>query len=603
MKYLKTSLALIISILLWGASWKTPNPEILILERGHYFDGTSMVPFAEIIIEDGKIKSISDKSSKTTGKRIDVTNKYIIPGLIDGHVHYSGSPVVPYAYINPLLNSHSSLMAGITTNIDLFMPEWMVEDFRKNTRERPENYSTSILAGPILTAPGGHGTEYGVPTRTITSEEEAEKIVKEIAPKVDLIKVVYEAYSGKKFLSKNILKKVIETAHAMNKKAAVHINVTREALESAELGADVIVHLPWDEMTDAQSDSLKSSGVIVIPTITVMQSMTEGMDKEYMSDSLLWHTANETYLQNVNKEALLPLLKDLKAYKNTVSNFKKCLVRNVKLIAGTDAGNYGVFYGYSLHHELEEYNNAGMKQADILNSATKNFKFLFPDAKKGEIKSGYDADLVVLNANPLDKITNTKAIFKVIHNGKIAEAVNSNVSAGTTIAAIDTTLLDFRKLEKLPEYISTYSDSFMNGNSTIEVKILREAGALELKGKVVKKGFIGFAGVFIGLNNKMIMQPVDLSDYESISFEVQGNIENYKFKLASSLVTDYNYHSKDFPAGKEWNTITVPFTELKQTPWGKQIKLDLKTITHLVVEASAKDQEIDLRIRNICLKK
>ena len=87
------------------------------------------------------------------------------------------------------------------------------------------------------------------------------------------------------------------------------------------------------------------------------------------------------------------------------------------ILAGTDAGNYATFYGYAIHNEIAQYVARGMTPAQALRTATSNVDAVFPDKKIGKIAAGYHADLVILNANPLEKIENTKKVYKVINRG------------------------------------------------------------------------------------------------------------------------------------------------------------------------------------------
>ncbi len=401
-----------------------------ILENGSYFDGKTFVPFKEMIIRDGKIVSIGTAAGKTKGQHIALDGKYIIPGLIDAHVHISGSPTFPYIYSEPRLNANSSLNCGVTSLIDLFFPEDHFKAMKEQTAKSPEYYSSLIMSGPILTAPGGHGTEYGVPTRTITTVGEATTITNEVIDGgVDVIKVVYQGYSNKNTLTKEMVKAIVVAAHSRNKKVFVHIDLAAEAMDCIDAGVDVLAHMPVDSLTDEQLNKIKASGIIIIPTITPYQSLFEGHGIKYMSDSLLWQTARPIYLAKFNRSALQkpPLPESfLKIYPSIKfrENLSNCIKMKIPILAGTDAGNYAVFFGYSLHNEIEQYVLAGMPASDAICTATQNISMVFPGIKTGKIEAGYDADLVVLNADPLKDIKNTKSINMVIHKGAFAKMLS-----------------------------------------------------------------------------------------------------------------------------------------------------------------------------------
>ncbi len=147
-------------------------------------------------------------------------------------------------------------------------------------------------------------------------------------------------------------------------------------------------------------------------------------------------------------------------------------------------------------------------------------------------------------------------------------------------------------------------DALAGGSSTINAELLKDPSGnyIHLTGKVVKKGYMGFAGAGLGLG--MNKEPVDISSYKAIEFDVKGNDETYIVSLVSTLVKDYNYHSATFKTTHEWQTVKISFDDMKQSPfYGKQIALDLNTIRTISYTASGKDMDIDLSIRNIHLVK
>ena len=157
--------------------------------------------------------------------------------------------------------------------------------------------------------------------------------------------------------------------------------------------------------------------------MSVVVSVFEGQGSAYFRDALLWRTAHKKYL--VQFDSLLPpqppYLSERHS-KNVWHNLRQCIKYKIPILAGTDAGNFAVFYGYSLHWELIYYVQAGMTIAAALNTATSNVQAVFPELKTGVIQPGYNADLVILNKNPLDDINNTRNIHSVYHRGRLVKA-------------------------------------------------------------------------------------------------------------------------------------------------------------------------------------
>lgn len=586
-----------------------------ILENGYYFNGKAFEHFGEIVIKDDKIWSVTSQASKQAGNRIPLNGRYVIPGLTDAHVHISGSPALPYVYGDPMLNTNSALNCGVTTMVDLFYAEDGCKAVKEETGKAPQDYATMYMAGPILTAPGGHGTEYGLPTRTITSVAEATKITNEVIDGgADVIKLAYEA-DVKNYIPSITLdevKAIVAAAHARHKKVFAHIDFASQATDCALAGVDVIAHMPMDALTDEQVHKIKASGAIIIPTATVLQSVTEGHDAAYMSDSLLWKTVNPIYMSGFGHEALRkppvrPGFEEMFGHPKFKENISRCIKAGIPILAGTDAGNYAVFFGYALHNELAQYVLAGMTPAQALCTSTENIKLVFPNIKTGKIAPGYDADLVILDTDPLKDISNTKKINMVLHKGRVVENLIAKLPppAAVKSVAYDPTVFNIPAAGALPAYITLFTDKKMGGSSELDATVRKDAtGAdcIHMSGKIVKKGYMGFASLGFSMAKTEEMHPTDIDGYTAIEFDVKGNGETYSVLTVSSLVKDYNFHTATFTAPTEWKTVRIPFTDMKQSPYfGKQIALDLKTITDISFGASGKDYVVDMDLKNIHL--
>jgi len=409
----------VLTLFLTGCKEEPLQEGVTIFENGYYFNGDSMIAFKELAIQNTTIISISNKKSKTNAQRVDVSGKYIIPGLVDAHVHLAGSPSGIYTGVDPAYNAASSLRCGVTTVVDLFFEEARCKTFKETTKSYPGKYATVILSGPILTAPHGHGTEYGVETRTLVTKPETERITNEVIDNgADVIKLVYQAYSNKHAISKRILETIVTTAHKRGVKVFAHIDVTEEAMDCIDAGVDILAHIPGNHFTNEQLERMEQSRILTIPTFSVVKSFYMGHGVSFSSDSLLWQTAHPDHLSKIKHDVPVSAL-----YFDTSrafvywNNLKKLIEKKLPIVAGTDAGNYAVFYGYSLHNEIDYYVLAGMTPAEALNSATRNILALFPDRSIGKIEPGYNADLVILNKNPLVDIRNTKSIYSVYHKG------------------------------------------------------------------------------------------------------------------------------------------------------------------------------------------
>ncbi len=179
--------------------------------------------------------------------------------------------------------------------------------------------------------------------------------------------------------------------------------------------------------------------------------------------------------------------------------------------------------------------------------------------------------------------------------------------AADKAGAFDPTIFNISNATELPAYMSAYSDSIMGGNSRINAQVEKDASGanyIHISGKIVKKANLAFASMGISLSKEQRAPATDISDYSAIEFDARGNGEEYNLLYISDLVKDYNFHAAQFRPAKDWQTIRIPVSDIKQsTKFGKQIPLDLKTIRVISFCAAGKDYPIDLDLKNIHLVK
>ncbi len=217
-------------------------------------------------------RSVGAHLAKPAGATvIDGTGKTLLPGMIDSHTHTIGDATLKQAPI-----------FGVTTTLDMFSDPKGTTAIRKQLRERKlADFADLRSAGYLATAPGGHGTEYGLPVPTLTKPEEAQAWVDaRIAEGSDYIKAVYDdalEYGAAKptpTLSKETLKALALAAHQRGKLIIVHVGSLQQALDAIDSGADGLAHLFIGPASDPNFGKLAASHhMFVIPTLTVLQTI------------------------------------------------------------------------------------------------------------------------------------------------------------------------------------------------------------------------------------------------------------------------------------------------------------------------------------------
>jgi len=388
-------------------SQKTP----ILFEHVRVFDGVTVIPSTNVLVQDGLIRDIGPEVQEPSAQIVDGAGKTLLPGLIDSHVHVHGAETLEQAMI-----------FGVTSELDMMMdPRMMVRLKHSETRSMADFWS----AGTLATAPGGHGTEYGMEIPTITDAKKAQAWVDDrIAEGSDYIKLVYDdasEYGGRRnrpTLSKQLMKAIIEAAHNRGKLAVVHIGSEWQADDAINAGADGLAHLFIGSSCDRNFGALVAAHhAFVIPTMTVLYSICgpSATRRHLISDPNL-----EPFLTPANTERLretFPSANRGLSCAGAAKAIKELKAAEVPILAGTDAPNPGTTYGASLHEELELLVESGLTPIEALVTATSAPARAFHLADRGQIARGLRADLVLVQGNPDEDILATRNIVTVYKAG------------------------------------------------------------------------------------------------------------------------------------------------------------------------------------------
>jgi imidazolonepropionase-like amidohydrolase len=429
-------LVFVISFLPLKANEKKTN--LIYLQRGNLLDLTEgkIVTDSLVVIKGDTIQYAGpsqpfEKSADITV--IDCSGKTLIPGLFDAHIHLGGASTLGYIPIDDHRKLSSFLYSGITSVFDLgAIQEWIFA--LREGEKKGDLLSPRIFAvGPLFTSPNGHGTEYGVDmSLTPTTEEEARQMAQKlIQAKPDLIKIIYEKGS-KRFtsLSYELVETIIDEAHKNHFRVVTHILTFEQAKDALRAGTDGLAHMVSDrEIDEGFLDEMKQKDIFCIPTLAMYESFSGGMltIPKNLKGPLAKKGISREILTDLKQKKEMPGLKEsLGTMKDALRfakiNAKKMHDKGIKLAVGTDAGNPAVFFGPSVHREMELLVEAGISPAEVLRAATINAaEILGQKERLGTIYKGKLADILVIEGNPLEDIRNTQNIFMVIKNGHILD--------------------------------------------------------------------------------------------------------------------------------------------------------------------------------------
>jgi len=418
----------------------------LVVQNGRLIDlETGKITEKNIFIVEGRIKKVAEVNDALryeTKKTINATGKFIVPGFWDNHVHFRGGD----SLINANKNFLNLFIAnGITTVRDAGGDlTTAVLLWRKKISDGTLVGPTIFTSGPKIDGP--NGTWAG--SLAVESDSDIIKALDALeAIPTDFVKLYDSTISAEAYL------KTISEAENRNLITSGHMPFTVELDDTIGAGIDAIEHLYyvmkgcsadeqaiterlrkkeigfWDAMplllesydqTAAKRTfaDLAHNKVFVVPTLHIGKTLSYLDEVDHSTDP---------YLQYMGKDII-------KTYEGRIKRAKNASVKaiadqltkalddaGVGLLAGSDSGAYNsyTYPGISLHKEMQEMVANGLSPLSALRTSAYNgSKFLRQENDYGNISEGKIADMVLLDANPLENIENSQKIFSVIKAGR-----------------------------------------------------------------------------------------------------------------------------------------------------------------------------------------
>jgi len=343
---------------------------------------------------------------------MDVTGKTIIPGLINAHGHVGdtrGLEAGHYSAENVLTQLRLYARYGVTTVLSLGgdgAPSIQLRDAQDtSTLDRSRLY----VAGSVVTA---------------QNSEAARKTVEDnVALGVDIIKIrVDDNLRTTRKMTPAVYRSVIDEAHRRGKRVAAHIYYLADAKDLLRSGADFIAHSVRDREVDAEFISLlKQRHACYVPTLMREVSTYVYESRPAFFDDPVFRREADTAvvraLQDPRRQARVRRDRAAQTYKRALvrakRNLKKLFDAGVMIGMGTDTGPPARFQGYFEHLELEQMVNAGLGAMDAIVAATRDAADCLRLTGVGTLEEGQWADFLVLGADPLKDIRNTRSVESV----------------------------------------------------------------------------------------------------------------------------------------------------------------------------------------------
>lgn len=388
-------------------------PHSIAFQDVRLFDGNQTFERTTVLVRNGIIENVGrDLDVPDDAIVVQGAGRTLLPGLIDTHTH-----------VNAPAELRQALALGVTTELEMMGdPEFAARLRRQQDQGLAADLASLRSAGHPLTAPGGHGTEYGRAVPTLNSPSElAGWMDARIAEGSDYIKIMYDDGTPGFFdfpvISEATLFEAVHAAHERNRMAVVHISSEADARAAVEAGADGIAHFPFTGIQDPSFPALiRKRNVFIITTLAVFRGICDVNHGDRLADDprIARYLSDEAE-RRVRHGYPMSRRPDCEIATETMHSL---LEADVTLLVGTDAGETGTLHGASMHDELSLLVTAGMSPEKALAAATRIPAERFGLDDRGVIAVGNRADLLLVEGDATRDITATRAIAGVWKAGR-----------------------------------------------------------------------------------------------------------------------------------------------------------------------------------------
>jgi imidazolonepropionase-like amidohydrolase len=402
-------------------------------------DGSAAIDDGAILVRGGIIEYVgaaTEANVESDVPRVNLAGKTVMPTIVNphGHIGYQkngNTDSANFSRENVLDHLRRLSYYGISVFQSLGTDRDDVEITIRNEQRDgalvdPElALLFSAASGLAAPTPGSeNGGAFFAPDaiREASTPEEARAVVREIAvKKPDVIKFWVDSRDGEKEkFSPEVYSAIVDEAHKLGLRAIAHIYELDDAKGVVRAGADGTAHMVRNPGPDKELlDLLVANDVFVFTSMSIQRGIPEGpawLDDPSLAETVRpEHTAGIRAMMAQIPEEMRPQLKA--GYEVLETGLRTYVDAGVRILLSADSGVLHQFIGFAEHRELEAMVDAGMPALDAIKAATLLPAQMLGISDRGSLEVGKRADLLVLDANPLDAIANTRKIHAVIIGG------------------------------------------------------------------------------------------------------------------------------------------------------------------------------------------
>jgi imidazolonepropionase-like amidohydrolase len=395
----RTIVAALVSVLSVAVLAQSPTVTVFEGARVIVGDGRAPIENATIVVTGPRITQVgraAEVKAPAGATRVSLAGKTVMPTIIDTHVHLSQTREA----ITQDLQRRAYY--GVSAAMSL----------GQDTEDAPFQIKAQPIPGAARFFTAGRGMTAPEPGRTmapywLTSVAEARKAVQEqAAKKVDIIKIWVDDRNGQfKKLTPDLYGAVIDEAHKNKLRVTAHLFTLEDAKGLWKAGIDAFAHGVRDRDVDAEFMAMLKTR----PTFVLVPNLPDRgvkTDLSWLRDSLQPGELQKLEAGNTDRPEAQT------QFGIQARNLAKMSSAGVRIAVGSDGNT-----PWAPHVEMADMVASGMTPMQVIVAATRNGAEFLRMSDTGTIEAGKNADLLVLDANPLDDITNTRRISSVYLQG------------------------------------------------------------------------------------------------------------------------------------------------------------------------------------------